>query len=95
MSVLKEGEGWAAFGKHDAISLWIGSYGTPPESGIHLAFTAASEGEVGQFYREALAAGGKDNGEPGLRAHYAPNYYAAFVYDPDGHNVEAVFREPE
>ena len=47
-----------------------------------------------RFYKAALAAGGKDNGAPGIRAHYHPNYYAAFVLDPDGHNIEAVCHAP-
>jgi len=57
---------------------------------MHVAFAAASRAEVDAFHRAALAAGGTDNGAPGLRAHYHPNYYGAFVLDPDGHNIEAV-----
>jgi catechol 2,3-dioxygenase-like lactoylglutathione lyase family enzyme len=59
-------------------------------SHLHLAFTAASREQVDAFYRAALEAGGQDNGAPGLRPKYHPNYYAAFVIAPDGHNVEAV-----
>ena len=62
---------------------------------LHLAFTAANRGQVDAFYRAALAAGGKDNGVPGLRPHYHSNYYAAFVIGPDGHNIEAVCHAPE
>lgn len=62
---------------------------------LHLAFTAASRRQVEAFHRAALAAGGRDNGAPGLRPHYHPNYYAAFVIGPDGHNIEAVCHEPE
>ena len=62
---------------------------------IHLAFTAKTRQQVDAFYRAALAAGGKDNGPPGLRPQYHANYYAAFVIGPDGHNVEAVCHEPE
>jgi len=62
---------------------------------LHLAFTAANRGRVDAFYRAALAAGGKDNGVPGLRPHYHANYYAAFVIGPDGHNIEAVCHAPE
>jgi catechol 2,3-dioxygenase-like lactoylglutathione lyase family enzyme len=62
---------------------------------LHLAFSAQSRQQVEAFYRAALAAGGKDNGAPGLRPHYHPNYYAAFVIDPDGHNIEAVCHKPE
>ena len=62
---------------------------------LHLAFTAENRHQVDAFYRAALEAGGKDNGEPGLRPNYSPNYYAAFVIGPDGHNIEAVCHEPE
>ena len=57
----------------------------------HVAFLAKSREEVDGFYQAALAAGGKDFGAPGVRAHYHPNYYGAFVLDPDGHDIEAVF----
>jgi predicted lactoylglutathione lyase len=60
----------------------------------HTAFSARARAEVDAFYRAALAAGGRDNGAPGLRAIYHPNYYGAFVLDPDGNNVEAVCHEP-
>jgi catechol 2,3-dioxygenase-like lactoylglutathione lyase family enzyme len=60
----------------------------------HTAFVAESRAEVDAFYKAALAAGGSDNGAPGLRDHYRPNYYAAFVLDPDGNNIEAVYRGP-
>ena len=62
---------------------------------LHLAFRADNRGQVDAFYRAALAAGGKDNGAPGLRPQYHANYYAAFVIGPDGHNVEVVCHEPE
>lgn len=62
---------------------------------LHLAFTAQSRHQVQAFYRAALEAGGKDNGPPGLRPQYSGKYYAAFVIGPDGHNIEAVFHEPE
>ena len=61
---------------------------------LHLAFVAESRRQVDAFYRAALAAGGKDNGAPGLRPHYHANYYAAFVIGPDGHNIEVVCHEP-
>ena len=57
---------------------------------LHLAFVAENRRQVDAFHRAALQAGGKDNGAPGLRLQYAPNYYAAFVIGPDGHNVEVV-----
>ena len=62
---------------------------------LHLAFVAGNREQVDAFHRAALAAGGKDNGAPGLRPRYHPNYYAAFVIGPDGHNIEAVCHEPE
>jgi len=64
-------------------------------SHLHLAFTAKSRQQVDAFYLAALAAGGKDNGSPGLRPQYHANYYAAFAIGPDGHNIEAVCHEPE
>lgn len=67
---------------------WIGvaAVATP----THVAFRIKDRPTVDAFYRAALAGGGRDNGAPGLRAHYHPNYYGAFVLDPDGHNIEAV-----
>ncbi|MCK3778950.1 VOC family protein [Ensifer sesbaniae] len=62
---------------------------------LHIAFAADSRQQVDAFYRAALEAGGKDNGAPGLRPRYHANYYAAFVLCPDGHNIEAVYHEPE
>ena len=68
---------------------WVagGAANSPP---LHIAFRAASRAQVDAFYRAAIAAGGRDNGGPGVREHYHPNYYGAFVLDPDGHNIEAV-----
>ena len=60
--------------------------------GTHVAFVAETRAKVEAFHRAALAAGGRDNGPPGLRPHYGPDYYAAFVLDPDGINVKAVCR---
>ena len=62
---------------------------------LHIAFVAQSQHQVDAFHRAALEAGAKDNGAPGLRPHYSGRYYAAFVLDPDGHNVEAVCHESE
>jgi catechol 2,3-dioxygenase-like lactoylglutathione lyase family enzyme len=83
----------AGFGVPPKPDFWIGGGRTnvPP---IHVAFRAASRAQVDAFYRAALAAGGRDNGAPGLRPDYHPNYYGAFVLDPDGHNIEAVCHEP-
>jgi catechol 2,3-dioxygenase-like lactoylglutathione lyase family enzyme len=64
----------------------------PPFPQLHVAFRARSRSAVDAFFSEALAAGAKSNGPPGVRQQYDPQYYAAFVLDPDGHNVEAVFR---
>jgi len=61
-----------------------------PGEGTHVAFRADRRAQVDQFYKAAIAAGGQDNGAPGIRERYHPNYYAAFVHDPDGINVEAV-----
>ena len=63
--------------------------------GRHYAFTARSRAEVDAFYKAAMAAGGRENGAPGLRPHYHANYYGAFVFDPDGNNIEAVYHGPE
>ncbi len=85
---------WIAFGRSGRTRFWIG-VGAAPARGAHLAFAAANRGEVRAFHNAALAAGGIDNGAPGLRPQYHPDYYGAFVFDPDGHNVEAVCRNPE
>ncbi|MCK0195406.1 VOC family protein [Ancylobacter sp. 6x-1] len=69
------------------------SAGTPTTGRTHLAFQAANEATVRRFYAAALAAGGRDNDEPGLRDHH-PGYYAAFVLDPEGNNIEAVYHGP-
>jgi len=79
----------AGFGANGKPDLWIGGEGGLQRS-IHIAIAAQDLAAVDAFYRAAIAAGGKDNGAPGLRPHYHPNYYAAFVLDPDGHNIEAV-----
>jgi catechol 2,3-dioxygenase-like lactoylglutathione lyase family enzyme len=82
------GERHAGFGisKPD---FWIGT-SRRKTGGTHFAFIARSRAEVNAFYSAALASGGRDNGPPGLCEHYHPNYYGAFVFDPDGHNIEAV-----
>jgi catechol 2,3-dioxygenase-like lactoylglutathione lyase family enzyme len=69
---------------------WLAARGRPPVTGVHLAFSAPDREAVDAFHAAALAAGGTDNGSPGLRTEYHPNYYGAFVLDPDGNNVEAV-----
>lgn len=72
---------------------WIGE-GEKQSGPAHVAFAASSRADVDAFYAAAIAAGGQDNGPPGIRAHYHPDYYGAFVIDPDGHNVEAVCHLP-
>lgn len=83
----------AGFGEAPKPDFWISS-GTPNMPPVHVAFRVASRTQVDAFYRAALAAGGTDNGPPGLRPHYHPDYYGAFVRDPDGHNIEAVCHAP-
>jgi catechol 2,3-dioxygenase-like lactoylglutathione lyase family enzyme len=79
----------AGFGADGDPDFWIGGEGGLGKS-LHVAFLAKNRAAVDAFHRAALAAGGRDNGAPGIRAHYHPDYYAAFVHDPDGHNIEAV-----
>ncbi|MBC3880681.1 VOC family protein [Undibacterium sp. LX40W] len=69
--------------------------GAPATTGCHLAWRAKNRAEVDAFYEAAMAAGGRDNGGPGLRPDYHPNYYGAFVIDPEGNNIEAVCHLPE
>jgi catechol 2,3-dioxygenase-like lactoylglutathione lyase family enzyme len=87
------GSSHAGFGAAGKPFFWIGD-GGPPAGRTHVAFAAASRGAVDAFHAAALAAGGTDNGAPGLRPHYHPDYYGAFVLDPDGNNVEAVCHRP-
>lgn len=77
----------------DAAAFWIYAVKKPipadPGSGLHICFAAPTRGSVDAFHAAALKTGGTDNGKPGLRADYGPNYYAAFVVDPDGYRLEA------
>jgi catechol 2,3-dioxygenase-like lactoylglutathione lyase family enzyme len=82
------GDSHAGFGA-DRPSFWIGT-GKQHRGEAHVAFVAKSRSEVEAFHAAALANGGRDNGKPGLRPHYHPNYYGAFAFDPDGNNIEAV-----
>ncbi|MFZ5669311.1 MAG: VOC family protein [Pseudomonadota bacterium] len=96
MAVTPEMTGGAgAIGFGDARPFfWI--QGTGPVTGrLHIALAAETRAAVAAFHAAALAAGGRDNGGPGLRPHYHPAYYGAFVLDPDGHNIEAVCHAPE
>jgi catechol 2,3-dioxygenase-like lactoylglutathione lyase family enzyme len=87
-------ETFAGFGRGKP-EFWIGEgRGAPATPRIHIAFAAATRAEVDAFHRAAIAAGGTDNGAPGLRPHYHPDYYGAFVLDADGHNIEAVCHTP-
>ena len=80
---------------------WIGAGRVPgapapvPPDGQHVAFAAADRRMVDAFYRAALQADGRDNGPPGIREQYHPDYYACFVIDPDGHHLKAVCHRPE
>jgi catechol 2,3-dioxygenase-like lactoylglutathione lyase family enzyme len=82
------------FGTKDNPFFWIGDNERVGD-GAHVAFKVDDRALVDAFHEAALAAGGRDNGAPGLKPHYHPNYYAAFVLDPDGINVEAVCHRPE
>lgn len=79
----------AGFGINGKPDFWIGGEGFLDKP-LHVAIAAKDRAAVEAFHKAALAAGGKDNGGPGLRPYYHPDYYAAFVLDPDGHNIEAV-----
>jgi catechol 2,3-dioxygenase-like lactoylglutathione lyase family enzyme len=97
--LLKEKADSAGYGTEDVDGMrdfWIHQGGMAKEgqSFSCLAFDASSKEQVEAFYKAALAAGGTDNGAPGYREKYHPNYYAAFVCDPDGYNIEAVFDKP-
>jgi catechol 2,3-dioxygenase-like lactoylglutathione lyase family enzyme len=97
IELLMEFESWAGFGRVDPQrnpSFWI--HQVPgAKSPVHVAFRSELREGVRAFWDAALAAGGRDNGGPGIRAHYHPTYYGAFVLDPDGHNIEAVCHAPE
>ena len=86
------------FGKNGKPELWIGTSkgpgSQPVTHSLHVAFTAPDRATVDAFHAAALAAGGVDNGGPGVRPQYHPDYYGAFVFDPDGHNIEAVCHRP-
>jgi catechol 2,3-dioxygenase-like lactoylglutathione lyase family enzyme len=87
--IISQNEDGFGIGAEDGSALWVA--GGPAQKPIaHLAFRTKDRKQVDAFHRAALAAGGKDNGKPGLRENYAPTYYAAFVLDPDGNNIEAV-----
>jgi catechol 2,3-dioxygenase-like lactoylglutathione lyase family enzyme len=84
------GEGYAGLGPAGAPALWLHRSAGSGGSGVHVAFQANDRAAVDRFYRAGLESGGRDNGPPGVRSDYGPSYYAAFLLDPDGNNVEAV-----
>jgi len=88
-----EGEVFAGYGIGEKAFFWIGLKAAQ-KTGVHIAFAAASRAVVDAFHAAALAAGGSDNGPPGLRPHYHEDYYGALVLDPGGHNIEAVCHAP-
>jgi catechol 2,3-dioxygenase-like lactoylglutathione lyase family enzyme len=83
------------FGNDGKPFFWIEALGEPVVGRLHIALEAATRADVDAFHAAALAAGGTDNGAPGVRAIYHPHYYGAYVLDPDGHNVEAVCHTPQ
>jgi catechol 2,3-dioxygenase-like lactoylglutathione lyase family enzyme len=94
IELITEVHGWAGLGKGGKPELWFGA-GDKKQNPLHIAFIADNRDQVRAFHAAALAAGGTDNGPPGIRDVYHPNYFGAFVLDPDGHNVEAVCHGPE
>lgn len=87
----EDGVGYGVAGGNDKLALFVqAGRVTPPGAGFHLAFEAPSRAAVDAFHAAALRLGGRDAGTPGLRPHYSPTYYAAFVTDPGGHKLEAV-----
>jgi catechol 2,3-dioxygenase-like lactoylglutathione lyase family enzyme len=89
-----EGDRFAGYGIRPKAFFWIGTR-EALQTGAHIAFAAADRATVDRFYEAAITAGGRDNGPPGIRPNYHPNYYGAFVLDPDGHNIEAVCHLPQ
>jgi catechol 2,3-dioxygenase-like lactoylglutathione lyase family enzyme len=93
VTIAMEGPYGVGLGRKGKPSLWLSESSDKPAH-LHIAFAAQTRGEVDAFHAAALAAGAQDNGPPGLRPHYHPNYYGAFVIGPDGHNIEAVCHQP-
>jgi catechol 2,3-dioxygenase-like lactoylglutathione lyase family enzyme len=95
IALLLEPAGQAAgFGKDGKRFFWIEAQGRPVRGRLHVALEVADRDTVDAFYAAALEAGAPDNGAPGVREVYHPNYYGAYVLDPDGHNIEAVCHNP-
>lgn len=96
MAVTKEQSGGyegCGFGPPQQPKFWVGT-GPAHGGGVHICFNAGSRAQVDAFHATALAQGARDNGAPGIRAHYHPNYYGAYAYDLDGNNIEAVCHLP-
>jgi catechol 2,3-dioxygenase-like lactoylglutathione lyase family enzyme len=93
---LSIGDDWLGYGGQ-AVALWLAPSASPPpldpRSGLHFCFKGPSRAAVDEFHRAGLAAGGRDNGAPGLRADYGLAYYAAYVVDPDGYRLEALYNQ--
>jgi len=92
--LVEEKRGWIGFGPPGKPLFWFHQT-TSAITPMHIAFAAKNRRAVDEFYAAAIAAGARDNGPPGLREVYHPDYYGAFVLDPDGNNVEAVCHTPE
>ena len=94
IGLVMEVGGRAGFGRAGKPEFWFGAH-QDVQRPMHIAFHADNRKQVDEFYEAALAAGSRDNGAPGIRELYHPHYYGAFVFDPDGHNIEAVCHKPE
>lgn len=94
ITFIKEEDGYVGFGVNGKASFWICS-GGDAQAPMHIAFIAPDRKSIDAFHDASIAVGGRDNGKPGLREYYQPNYYGAFVLDPDGHNIEAVCRKAD
>jgi len=95
--LVMEVEGYAGFGlengSHAIPDFWIVQNNEDKIGKAHIAFSAKNRDQVNQFYEAAIKSGAKDNGKPGIRENYHSNYYAAFVFDSDGYNIEAVYHD--
>jgi catechol 2,3-dioxygenase-like lactoylglutathione lyase family enzyme len=89
-ALISQDDAGAGFGPNGQAAFWLYAGKRLPDSGVHIAVQAPNRAAVGRFHASGLTAGGRDHGRPGLRADYSPKYYAAFLLDPDGNNIEAV-----
>ena len=89
LELIIEIDGWAGFGRDHKAELWFGA-DKQAHKPMHIAFVAEDRDSVDRFHQAGIVAGARSNGTPGLRTLYHPHYYAAFLVDPDGHNIEAV-----